>query len=146
MQGWKRKLVYVSLYELIAVTLTGIGLYLFSSSPAAHAGLAAVLSSVIAVLWNLVYNTQFERWEARRAVRGRSTGVRIVHALGFEIGLTIMLVPLFAWILGVTLWAALLFDIGAILFFLVYTYAFNLAFDKLFGLPASASGRKATDD
>lgn len=141
MQGWKRKLVYVSLYELIAVTLTGIGLYLFSNSPATHAGLAAVLSSVIAVLWNLVYNTLFERWEAGRAANGRSIGIRVVHALGFEIGLTILLVPLFAWILGVTLLAALLFDIGAILFFLVYTYVFNLAFDTLFGLPDSASKR-----
>jgi uncharacterized membrane protein len=27
---------------------------------------------------------------------------------------------------------------GLIIFFLVYTFVFNLAFDKVFGLPASA--------
>ena len=72
---------------------------------------------------------------------GRSIGLRIVHALGFETGLTFLLVPLFALILGISLWAALLFDLGAIVFFLVYTYVFNLAFDHVFGLPASAQRR-----
>jgi uncharacterized membrane protein len=30
-------------------------------------------------------------------------------------------------------------DLGLIVFFLVYTYVFNLGFDRVFGLPASAS-------
>jgi len=31
-------------------------------------------------------------------------------------------------------------DLGLLLFFMVYTYAYNLAFDRVFGLPASAQG------
>ncbi|QPF72412.1 PACE efflux transporter [Roseateles sp. DAIF2] len=137
MQGIKRKLVYVSMYEFFAVGLTSIGLVLAGSN-LGHAGVAAVASSAIALGWNLVYNTLFEAWEARQATRGRSVARRIAHALGFEAGLIVMLVPLFAWWLDVSLLHALLLDIGLIIFFLVYTFFFNLAFDRVFGLPASA--------
>ena len=143
LQGLKRRIIYVTAYELIAVLVTGVALLLFSSSPATRAGLTAVLSSAIAAAWNFIYNAAFERWEARRSTGGRPVRLRVVHALGFELGLTFMLVPLFALMLGISLWAALLFDLGAILFFLVYTYVFNLVFDHLFGLPLSAQRRGA---
>jgi uncharacterized membrane protein len=98
-----------------------------------------VATSVIAVVWNLVYNTLFERWEARQTVRGRSFQRRAAHAIGFELGFIVSLVPLFAWWLDIGFWHALVLDLGLSLFFLVYTFAFNLGFDKVFGLPASAA-------
>lgn len=138
MQGIRRKLVYVTLFELIAITISSTGLSAGSGASMQHAGVAAIASSVIAVLWNLVYNTAFERWEARQTVRGRSFKRRAAHAVGFELGLSICLVPLFIWWLQIGLGQALLLDIALSLFFLVYTFAFNLAFDKVFGLPLSA--------
>lgn len=138
MQGIKRKVVYVSLYELIAVAITSFGLATLAGQELGHASVAAVASSAIAVLWNLVYNTLFERWESRQAVRGRSVLRRTAHAIGFELGLVVMLVPLFAWWLQVSLWQAFVLDLGLIAFFLFYTFIFNLAFDRIFGLPASA--------
>lgn len=138
MQGIRRKLVYVTLFELIAIAISSTGLAAGSGASMQHAGVAAIASSVIAVLWNLVYNTAFERWEARQTVRGRSFKRRAAHALGFELGLSICLVPLFIWWLQIGLEQALLLDIALSLFFLVYTFAFNLAFDKVFGLPLSA--------
>lgn len=138
MQGIRRKIVYVTLFELIAVAITSTGLSAGSDSNLQHASIAAVASSAIAVVWNLAYNTLFERWEARQTVRGRSFQRRAVHALGFELGFIITLVPLFAWWLNIGWWHALVLDLGLSLFFLIYTFAFNLAFDKVFGLPASA--------
>ena len=138
MQGFRRRLVYVSLYELFAVGLTSAGLALLAGSALAHAGIAALASSAIALAWNLAYTHLFEAWEARQTRRGRSLARRIAHALGFEAGLIVMLVPLFAWWLEISLWQALLLDFGLIVFFLIYTFVFNLAFDRLFGLPASA--------
>ena len=41
-------------------------------------------TSVIAVVWNLLFNTLFEAWESRQARRGRSLARRIAHAVGFE--------------------------------------------------------------
>ncbi len=138
MQGIRRKAVYVTLYELFAIVISSTGLSAGAGASLERAGAIAVASAVIAVVWNLVYNTAFERWEARQTVRGRSFKRRAAHAVGFELGLSICLVPLFIWWLQIGLGQALLLDIALSLFFLVYTFAFNLAFDKVFGLPLSA--------
>ncbi|MYM82162.1 PACE efflux transporter [Duganella sp. FT50W] len=142
MQGLKRKILYASLFELIAVGLTTSLLVLGAGHDAGHAGVAAVVSSTVAFIWNLIFNHAFEAWEARQPKHGRGRGWkrRAAHALGFEGGLVVMLVPLFAWWLNISLWQALLLDIGLLLFFMVYTYIFSLTFDRLFGLPVSARG------
>ena len=138
MQGVKRKVVYVSLYEGIAIVVATLGLAGMSGQDVHTAGGVAVAASVIAILWNLAFNTMFEAWEARQAVKGRSILRRVVHAIGFEGGLALMLIPLMAWWFGVGLWQATLMEAGLLLFFLVYTYVFNWVFDLVFGLPASA--------
>ncbi|HEY8879084.1 MAG TPA: PACE efflux transporter [Roseateles sp.] len=117
------------------------GLALMTDAGLGHSGVLAVAASVIAVIWNLAFNSLFEMWESRQAVKGRSIGRRVAHAIGFEGGLVVILVPLVAWWLDVSLWAALLMDLGLVVFFLVYTFVFNWAFDRVFGLPASAAAK-----
>ena len=140
MQGIKRKIVYVISFELFAILLSGTLLRLLSETSVTHAGAAAVAASMIAMLWNLAYNMLFEAWEARQVRKGRSLLRRACHAVGFEAGLVVMLVPLFAWLLGVSWFEALFLNAAMILFFLIYAFGFNLAFDRLFGLPRSAQG------
>lgn len=139
MQGIQRKLVYVSLYEGFAILFASVGLSALSGAGAAKSTALAVACSVVAVIWNLVFNTAFEAWESRQKIRGRSVRRRVAHAIGFEGGLAAVLVPLFAWWLDIGLWEALLFDAALLLFFLVYTFVFNWSFDRAFGLPASAA-------
>lgn len=138
MQGIQRKVVYVSLYEGFAIVASTLGLAGISGHGVQDAGMVAVATSAIAVVWNLVFNTLFECWEARQTVRGRSVARRVAHAIGFEGGLTVVFVPLMAWWFDTTLWQALLLDIGLLVFFLLYTFAFNWMFDRAFGLPASS--------
>lgn len=104
LHGLRRRVVYVTLYELIAIVAATIGLMLLSNQAAGHSGVVAVLASAIAVLWNLLFNTLFERWEARQTVRGRSLRRRAAHAIGFEGGLALILIPVFAWWFNVSLW------------------------------------------
>lgn len=138
LQGPWRRVVYVSLYEVLAIALAGLGLMLMSGESLLASGALATATSAVAVVWNLVFNSLFERWEARQPVKGRSVQRRVAHALAFEAGLVLMLVPLIAWWLGIGLWEALVMDLALVVFFLVYTFAFNWAFDEVFGLPASA--------
>ncbi|HSV54345.1 MAG TPA: PACE efflux transporter [Burkholderiaceae bacterium] len=140
MQGVKRRVVYVVLYEAIAIVVASLGLAWMSGASLAPAGALASLASVVAIVWNVVFNHVFEAWESRQAVRGRSIGRRVAHAVGFEGGLVLFLVPLFAWWLDVSLWHALVMDLGLVVFFLCYTFVFNWLFDHVFGLPVSASG------
>lgn len=138
MQGARRKIVYVTLYELFAIAISSTGLSVGSGASLERAGVIAVASAVIAIVWNLVYNTLFERWESRQSVRGRGLARRVAHAIGFELGFLVLLVPLFAWWFDIGLQHALVLEIGLAMFFLLYTFVFNWAFDKVFGLPASA--------
>ena len=133
-----RRILYAVLFEAIGVVLVALGLTVFSGHAVIDTGLFAVASSLVAVAWNYLFNTLFESWEARQAVRGRSFLRRSVHAIGFELGLTVLLVPLLAWWLDMSLLEALLYDLTLVLFFVVYTYLFNLAFDRVCGLPESA--------
>ncbi|MBQ0932123.1 PACE efflux transporter [Ideonella alba] len=133
-----RRIVQAVLYEAIAITAVGPAMaWLFDAPMASSLALALLLSSV-ALAWNWVFNGWFERWEARQAVKGRSWRRRLAHGIGFEGGLVVMLVPLMAWWLNTTLWAALLADLGIVAFFFVYAVAFTWAFDRVFGLPESA--------
>lgn len=144
MQGLKRRVVYITLYEGVAIAVTSLALALVSGQNLGHSSALAIMCSGVALLWNLSFTALFERWEARQVVRGRSLRRRIAHAIGFEGGLVVFLVPLFAWWLNVSLWQALVMDIGFMVFFLIYTFVFNWVFDHVFGLPASAMGPAQT--
>lgn len=137
MQGWKRRVFYVTLYEGIAIVLTGAVLAALGHT-LLNSLVASVGASVLAVTWNLIFNAIFEAWERRQTVKGRSIKRRVAHAIGFEGGLVVSMVPFFAWWLEVSLWEAFVMDLGFITFFLVYTFVFAWCFDRVFGLPASA--------
>ena len=137
MQGLKRRIVYVSAYEGIAILTTTVAMVLLGYG-AGHAGAASVMASAVAIGWNLAWNWLFETWEARQPAGGRGLTRRVAHAIGFEGGLLVFLVPLMAWWLGIGLVEAFVLDLGFLAFFLVYTFVFNLGFDRVFGLPSSA--------
>ena len=137
LQGAKRRIIYVSLYEAIAIAVSSL-IFIAIGQKASDSGVMAVAASVIAICWNLSFNHLFEKWEAGQTVKGRSVLRRVVHAIGFEGGLALVLIPLMAWWFNITLWEAAVMEAGLLVFFMVYTFVFNWAFDRLFGLPASA--------
>lgn len=138
MQGLKRKLVYVTFYELIGLCMSTLGLAYLSDTQASHTGPLAVMITTVAMAWNLIYNSLFEWWESRQATRGRSLARRVAHAIGFQLTLVVYLIPLIAWWLDMTLLEALVVDLAFIILVPCYTFVYNWAFDRIFGLPASA--------
>lgn len=140
-QGLKRKLVYVTCYELIGLSMSTLGLAYLSETQASHTGPLAVMITTVAMLWNLIFNTLFERWESRQAKRGRSVARRVAHAVGFQLTLVVYLIPLIAWWLDMTLVEALLVDMAFIVLIPCYTFAYNWVFDRIFGLPTSAMAK-----
>jgi uncharacterized membrane protein len=137
----RRRILQAVLYEFGAVALVAPTLGLvFGESAASSLSLAVVLSTV-ALAWNYVFNALFERWEARQSVRGRSWWRRLVHGVGFEGGLATLLVPLMAWWLQISMFEALLAELGFLVLFFIYAIVYTWSFDKVFGLPASAAVR-----
>ena len=138
MQGVKRKLVYVGGYEVLGLVLGTSVMTLLTGNSLSSTGPLAIIISVVCTSWNMGYNYLFEAWESRQKDRTRTVWRRILHAVGFQITLVCFLVPLIAWWLNISLVHAFLLDIVFIVYVPFYTLAYNWAFDKIFGLPASA--------
>lgn len=138
MQGPMRKVTQAVLYELVGALFVGPVIALAFDKGLMHSGALALLLSLLALSWNMVFNSLFEYWEARQAQRTRTLGRRLLHALGFEGGLALLLVPVMAWWLDISWLQALIADIGLLTFFFFYAFAFQWAFDLLFGVPDSA--------
>lgn len=123
-------------FELIALLLiVPLGAAVFHM-PMHDIGVVGIVSATLAMLWNLVYNYLFD--VALRRFSGttqKSPRLRVLHAVLFETGLLIVLMPFIAWYLGISLWQALVMDVSFALFYMVYAFGFNWAYDKAFPLP-----------
>jgi uncharacterized membrane protein len=99
-------------------------------------GVVAVVSAGLATLWNYLFNLGFDRIMLRWFGNVRkSLRTRIVHALLFEGGLLVALLPFIAWYLGISLVEALLMDLSFAVFYVVFAFAFNWAYDIVFPVP-----------
>ncbi|ASG67047.1 LysR family transcriptional regulator [Francisella halioticida] len=99
-----------------------------------HIGILAIVISVIAMVWNLIYNYIFDSIESSFGQHRsrRSLLVRIMHAVLFELGLLVVTLPMVAYWLHMSLWKALLTDIGFVIFYLIYAFVYNYIFDKIY--------------
>ena len=123
-------------FEVIGVLIvTPMGALAFDL-PMQEMGTVSVISAMIATLWNLVYNYLFDLGMTRvLGTTAKSAAMRVFHAVLFEAGLLCLLLPFIAVYLGISLWAALAMDISFALFYMVYAFVFNWAYDRVFPLP-----------
>lgn len=122
-------------FEIIGLMLvTPLGAMAFLM-PIHDIGIVGFVCATIATIWNLVYNYVFD--VALQRISGttlKTSIVRVYHAILFEIGLLIVLMPFIAWYLGVSLLQAFIMDISFAIFYMLYAYAFNWAYDRMFPL------------
>ncbi|WP_193175902.1 PACE efflux transporter [Oricola nitratireducens] len=124
-------------FEILAILMVVLlGNRLFGM-PAMNMGAVGIASSVVAMIWNYLYNLGFDHALLRltESSRKKGFGVRVLHAVLFEFLLTVLLLPVIVIILGVSLREALVIDLSLTVFFLVYTFTFNLVYDRIFPIP-----------
>jgi len=143
MQGPLRKIFHATLFELIAIVIVTVAMQVISDKSTAQSGGLALSTSLVAMSWNMLFNTLFERWERQQVSRTRTVRRRLAHVVLFEAGLVLMTVPIIAWWLDMGFWQAVVTDLGLVAFFLVYGFSFNWLFDHVFGLPDSARPQQA---
>jgi len=117
-------------YEIIGILIFTPILAWWFGFDLLHTGILTAAISAIAMLWNMLFNALFDRW-ATRLNWTRTVKIRVLHAVLFEAGLVLAIVPLAAWWLEISLWQAFLLDIGFLLAFLPYTYLYNWTYDFL---------------
>ncbi|MCJ0973221.1 multidrug/biocide efflux PACE transporter [Pseudomonas sp. PS1] len=124
------RIIHAVGYELIAVLIFAPALAWGLDKPIESAGALAIVTSIIAMLWNMAFNAIVDRCTTSERINWSIT-VRLLHGLGFEAGVIAMCVPLAAWMLDITLWQAFLVELGFFAFILPYTVAYNWGFDKI---------------
>lgn len=126
----RERLLHALLFEAIGVLICAPVLAWVMDRSLGSMGALTVMISTAAMLWNMLFNMAFDRLRAR--LRFTMTfAARALHAMAFEGGLVVIIVPLAAWWLSISLVQAFWLDIGVLLFFLPYTLAFNWTYDLL---------------
>ncbi|ERI15065.1 membrane protein [Ochrobactrum sp. EGD-AQ16] len=127
---------HAMMFEIIGLAIFIPGSAFILDKPAAEMGVIGIVSATTATVWNFLFNLGFDKAMLRfTGSVSKSMIVRVLHATLFEGGLVVLLIPFIAWYLGISLIAALVMDIAIVVFYLVYAFVFNIAYDKLFPLP-----------
>jgi len=127
--SFTERLVHAVGYEVFAVLLCAPLLSWIMGKSLATAGALAVTLSVIAMLWNMVYNALVDRYVQSERIHWKARA-RFVHGLGFEAGLVVWCLPVAAWMLDISLLQAFMVELGFFVIILPYTVLYNWAFDK----------------
>lgn len=126
----KERFFYAILFEILAILISILAVKLVSHYPTTKTTLIIVLISLIAVIWNMLFNWIFDLFfTAPRETR--TIPLRIFHTLIFEGGLLIFTLPMIVYVMNIGWQEAFLMDIGLTLLILIYTFFFNLGYDHI---------------
>jgi len=128
--SFTERMVHAVGYEVFAVLLCAPLLSWVLGKSLATAGTLAVTLSVIAMVWNMLYNAVVDRFVQTERVHWKARA-RVVHGLGFEAGLVVWCLPVAAWMLDISLLQAFMVELGFFVIILPYTVVYNWVFDKL---------------
>lgn len=136
MRSFMDRVRHATMFEIIGLAIFIPGSAFILDKPAAEMGVIGIVSATTATVWNFLFNLGFDKPMLRfTGSVNKSMAVRVLHAILFEAGLIVLLIPFIAWYLGISLMTALVMDIAIVVFYLVYAFVFNIAYDRLFPLP-----------
>ena len=137
LRSFPDRIRHALMFEAIGLAIvTPAGAYLFHQ-PIGHMGVVGIGAATLATVWNFVFNLGFDHAMQRMVGHARKNlTARLVHVALFEIGLLVMLLPAIAWYLGISLWQTFLMDLAIVVFYVVYNFGFNLAYDRVFPVPS----------
>ncbi|NOI31167.1 PACE efflux transporter [Vibrio coralliilyticus] len=126
----KERILHMVLFELVALILMATLATLITGNGAGKMAGLAIALSLIAMGWNYIYNYGYDKvFGADRSKR--TAKVRILHGLGFELGMMIISFPVLMWTLQLGFWSVLVMDIGVVIFFVLYSIGFNWVYDAI---------------
>ena len=141
MRTLKDRIRHTLMFEGIALVLVATGGAWLTGHSAVELSSLGVLFSLLAMVWNSVYNLLFDLWDRKyRNMAPRGLWLRIVHATLFEAFLVTVGIFLTSWWLSISYLEAFILDLGFSAFFLVYAFVYNWVYDVVFPVP-----RESTD-
>lgn len=126
----KERVFHAVIFEVTANVIIALSLAWLMNVSVLQSGLLSVISALTATVWNFIFNKLFDSLQKKHQFQ-RTFLVRAIHAVGFETGLIISLIPVAMVMLNLTVAEAFFVEIGLVLFFLPYTMLFNWLYDYL---------------
>ena len=105
---------------LLAIFITGKNLMATTS--------CLIAGALIAMAWNGIFNYVFDRVSGEDRI-SRRLRIRLLHVILFEIGIILLVTPVYALFLRIGIWEALLLNLAMIFYFTFYALIFNWAYD-----------------
>lgn len=129
-KSFKERIFHAVIFEVTANVIIALSLAWLMNVSVLQSGSLSVISALTATVWNFVFNKFFDALQKKHQFQ-RTFLVRAIHAVGFETGLIISLIPVAMFVLNLTIAEAFFVEIGLVLFFLPYTMLFNWLYDYL---------------
>ncbi|MCU6241041.1 PACE efflux transporter [Enterobacter asburiae] len=126
----KERVFHAVIFEVTANVIIALSLAWLMNVSVLQSGSLSVISALTATVWNFIFNKLFDSLQKKYQFQ-RTFLVRAIHAVGFETGLIISLIPVAMVMLNLTVTEAFFVEIGLVLFFLPYTMLFNWLYDYL---------------
>ena len=126
----KRRWVHALSYEVILLVIIALALSYVFEMPMQVTGGLGIAMAVTSVLWNMLFNHYFEKFEAKHQLQ-RTFKIRILHAIAFEGGLMLATIPMVAYALEISMLQAILIDLLMTLSILLYTFIFQYCYDHI---------------
>ncbi len=110
-------------------------------------GVMSMIVTMTAMVCNYLFNLAFDHLLVRlgRPVHVRPPWLRALHAVAFEASLICITTPFIAWWLSISLFHALVADLSIALFYVLFAYLFNWAYDVIWPMPRAAEVVRVED-
>ncbi|MBS1204896.1 MAG: hypothetical protein H6R25_1795 [Proteobacteria bacterium] len=126
----QERILHAVLFEVVANFSIAFLLAWIMNVSVLQSGLLSVISAFTATVWSFIFNKCFDGIQKRYKFC-RNFVVRSLHAIMFEAGLIIILVPAAMFTLNLPVQEAFWTEVGLVFFFLPYTLIFNWVYDYL---------------
>lgn len=129
-KSFRERIFHAVIFEVMANVIIALSLAWLMNVSVLQSGSLSVISALTATAWNFVFNKLFDSLQKKHRFQ-RTFLVRAIHAVGFETGLIVTLIPVAMFMLDLTLTEAFFVEIGLVFFFLPYTMLYNWLYDYL---------------
>lgn len=121
----KLRIINVFIFEAIAIfIITPLFSFIFNK-PLASIGFIAVLTSIIAMLINYVFNLFFDKWY------NYSKYKLLVRTILFQVVILSFFIPFVMFMLDFSFYQSVVYNTSGSLFFMTYFYVYNFIFEKV---------------
>lgn len=124
------RVFHAVLYEVVGIITSAPIIVFFTGKNLADSSLIALIVSITATIWNYVYNYIYDKLLSYYKIE-KNGKIRVLHGIGFEVGLVFITVPILSLTMGLGLWEAFKLEFAMLVYFFPYTIVFNWIYDKL---------------